>query len=137
MLGWLDMGWMSWLGIGGLGAAGLAAWALGLPTLFKVLGAVVDIAAPVLKAIAEGIVWVWQWVLWPGIKDILDTWATVLTVGGLMVGLFLFMQVNDGLRLAAKGRDLQVCQTALSKARKPIPSTTEPQIWEFRFPGWQ
>lgn len=116
--------------LGLLGLSGL----LGL--MAKVLGAIVEIATPILKAIVDGIIWIWQKILWPGIVDILDTWATVLTVGAMMAGLFLYIRVNDDIRYNNQTRQLNACHGELKKLKRRTPSTPQTPLWEFKWPSF-
>lgn len=86
----------SWLGLAGLGAslAGVAAliaglsWIPGVGTVLSLATSALQMAAPLINGVLAAIVWIWGAVLWPGLLDILDSWATIFTV--LIMGAFLW-----------------------------------------------
>ena len=107
--------------------------------MFKLLDLILDTVGPILKAVGGALAtvlgWFWETILWPGIKDILDTWTTIVTVFLMMGTMFLLMKANDDIRIAHKGRELASCQMALVKAKRPLPRPeAAPPIWEFKFP---
>jgi hypothetical protein len=90
------MAWVPWLLGGGGLAAGLAIRFLGLAPVLAALGKAAEVALavaqPVLVAVAEGAVWVWQNVFWKGLKDILDDWVTIATVAAMGFGGWSYME---------------------------------------------
>jgi uncharacterized membrane protein YqhA len=122
--------WLTWLGLGGLGVGALlaAAWFFGLmPIIGAIATVVAGVLTPILKAIVEGMIWLWANVFWPGIVDILDDWVTIVTVA--VMGGMLYLAIVGGYeyQLALSERQTNVCQAALKKAtakqpaRKPAP----------------
>jgi len=67
--------WAAWLGIGGI--VGFFLLMMFAPALGKVVG---EFLSPIAKAVSEGIVWFFRDVLWVGMKDMLDNWASVTFV---------------------------------------------------------
>lgn len=87
--------------------------------------------APVAGAVTQGVVWVWQNVLWPGIwhflSDIFDSWVTVL---GFAATLAILVGIYES-RLAWVERRERACIADLSKRRLPPPRVEEPEpAWE-------
>jgi hypothetical protein len=105
---------------------------VGLAT--KILGAIIEIATPILKAVVDGIIWVWQNIFWPGLKNILNSWATVLTVGTMMACMFLVIHENDTIRYNNQARQLNACHVELKKLRRKAPQTDQSPLWEFKWP---
>jgi len=77
--------WIGWLGLGASLSA-LAAfiagisWIPGVGTLLSIATAGLTMIAPLVNGVLSALVWIWSTVLWPGILDILDSWATIFTV---------------------------------------------------------
>ncbi len=77
--------WIGWLGIGGaiasLGAmvAGVS-WLPGMSVILPILTSALQMVSPIINAIFTLIIWFWTNILWPGLSDILDSWATIVTV---------------------------------------------------------
>ena len=129
----------SWLGLGGLGlgAAFGAAWFFGL---MPVLGAAAQVAAsvlaPILGAAVQGLVWVWQNVVWRGLRDILDDGVTVITVAVMAVLLWGWLAGTYEVRVHRLNKDLGACQTALVKAKRTIPKASPEPDFKFKWP-WE
>jgi hypothetical protein len=128
--------WLAYLGLGGLGLGAMlgAAWFFGL---MPVVGAVANVLAavlgPILKAVVEGVIWTWQNVLWPGLRDILDDWVTIVTV--LLMGFLLWsiLLARFEVQESRLERQVAACKVELKK-RPPAPRRApEPQ---FRWP-WE
>jgi len=67
--------WAAWLGLGGI--VGFLLLMLFAPALARVVG---EFLSPIAKAVSEGIVWFFRDVLWVGMKDMLDNWASITFV---------------------------------------------------------
>lgn len=78
------MDWLPWLAGGGIITA--VAVVVLAPSVATVLASYLVALSPLLKGAAEGIVAFVSEVLWPGVKDILDSYATVMCVVLLMLG---------------------------------------------------
>lgn len=84
--------WIAWLGIGGI--VGFLALLFFAPSIAKVVGAALE---PVARAVGEGVVWLFRDVLWVGMKDMLDNWASIVfVIAAVMVGgYFLSTKPTD------------------------------------------
>jgi hypothetical protein len=67
--------WAAWLGIGGI--VGFVLLLFFAPAVARVIGAALEAPA---RAIGEGVVWFVRDVLWVGLKDMLDNWASITFV---------------------------------------------------------
>jgi hypothetical protein len=67
--------WAAWLGLGGI--VGFLLLMLFAPALARVVG---EFLSPIARAASEGIVWFFRDVLWVGMKDMLDNWASITFV---------------------------------------------------------
>lgn len=128
--------WQWLLGIAGLSAVlswipgGGAAIAI-LTSALRFAVSMVEMAAPIVASIFSGLIWIWQKIIWPGILDIVDSWATILTVLLAMgVGWLYFVSKYEvsGIRT---NMSLNQCQRALQNCKQPPPR--EPQV-EFQLP---
>lgn len=123
-----------------LGFLSPALW-LGLATaalqaVAGIVAAVGPAVGVVLGALAQAVVWLWQAILWPGLRDILDSWATIATVLFAAGGLYLGIVAASEVRAIKTERALETCKADLAKAkRKPssIPQPTWDLPWPFRW----
>jgi len=125
---------LSWLGIS-LGAFGLtvgAAWFFGLmPVLGAVATVVAAALAPIIGAVVQGIIWLWQNVIWPGLWDILEDWVTVLTVALMAFMLWTFLAARFEVAEYRLNKEIAACKTTLKAVRKAAPPI-QPQVpWPF------
>jgi hypothetical protein len=113
------MAWVPWLLGGGGLAAGLAVRFLGLAPVLAALGKAVEVALavaqPLLVAAAEGAVWLWQNVFWRGIKDIIDDWATLATVGAM--GFFLWTSLEGKAKLQQHDLNKEIASVKKASAQ--------------------
>jgi hypothetical protein len=128
--------WTGWFGLGAgtLGLGLTAAWFLGaMPVIGSIFSVLAAFLAPIFTAIGQGLVWVWQNVFWPGLKDILDDWVTIVTV--LTLGAFLYFAAIAGPRveLMSAKRNLNQCQVELTKTKRRLPPEQSPS-WELPWP---
>jgi hypothetical protein len=117
-----NYGWL--LGLGGAGA-GLLAWSVGLPSVLRIVAAVVEALSPIAKAVME-------WVV-SGLKDIMDSMATIMTVLLLCYGVHLYDKVEYFKKHNITATQLNLCQEdvrRLTKSKKDVP---EPEFWQFPF----
>lgn len=68
--------WLPWL-MGGSTIA-LLVVAIVAPSVLTVAASWLSALSPLVKAVAEGVVAFWN-ILWIGLKDIIDSWKTVVT----------------------------------------------------------
>lgn len=119
-----NYGWI--LGLGGIGA-GLLSWSLGLPALLRIVSSIIDALSPLVKAVME--------ILVSGLKDILDSIPTVLTVIFFCFSVYVYDKINYTREHNHIVNRLQVCEFDLAKRTKTKPPKEAP-MWElpFRFP---
>jgi len=122
--------WIAWIiGIGGLIAA--FSWIPGVSTVLALGVSALQIAAPLLSGILQALVWVWQYIIWPGLVDILthiSTIGTVIIMAGLLwFGLTTRYEVQHIRDLNA----LHYCQ--LHRTAKPRPDITFDLPWPFNW----
>ena len=123
--------WPGWLGLGATFAsiaallAGLS-WIPGVGLALRVAIAALEAASPVINGFLSAIIWTWSKVLWPGILDILDSWATILTV--LIMGGFLWfgLVARYEAKLISKSYVISKCKEPV---REPEPEFNLP--WPF------
>lgn len=125
---WLHHQMVIW-GFGGLaalGLLGLAVWVFGLGSVLRILATLLDIISPILKGIAQGAVdalsWLWTTVVWPGVKDICDNWATLALVAMLTLLPYWYLGhvVTDRTEIV---HILRQCQGDLRVERSKRPKT--------------
>lgn len=132
---WINS-WTGWLGIGGFSLtalAGLAWWTGILPIAGAAANVVSAVLSPILGAVSQGLVWLWQNVLWPGLRDILDDWVTIVTVALCGTVLWFGLVARYEVKSIRLDRELSACKIELDKAKKPLPRVTEPS-WELPWP---
>lgn len=120
------------------GLAGLIAYAVGLKSVLGIMEKVLDVVSPILKFVAETLVacvkWSWNTIFWPGLKDILDSWVTILTV--VVMGLMLWGYMDH--KVDNMVDQLEFCQSEnvrLDKlAKKQGISTTQPGPLQWLWP---
>jgi hypothetical protein len=122
--------WLPWIGLGGLGLGAAAYW-LGLTPLLAALG---QIAAVVLDALFRAVGWLWATVLWPGLKDILDNLATIVTVALIVLSVYYGVLLDGSRKYAALQDRHNACLVDLKKAKKkltpaPQPPSVLPWFW--------
>jgi len=89
--------WIGWLGLGGfiasLGAmvAGIS-WIPGMSVILPILTSALQMVSPIINALLTALIWFWTTILWPGLSDILDSWATIITV--IFMGFVLLTVSN-------------------------------------------
>lgn len=107
-------GWLPWAAFGG-GIAGLAAYFLGLTPLLAALG---QIASVLLDALLKALGWIWANVIWPGLRDILDNLATIVTVVILVGSFYIGGKLSDDVKYANLQAQHKSCMVDLVKAKK-------------------
>lgn len=81
------LSWITWLGV--FGVVGVVLLLMFAPAMGRV---VADFLSPIVRSLGEFVVWFFRDVLWVGIQDMLDNWASVTFVivailaGGLLLG---------------------------------------------------
>lgn len=125
--------WMNWFtGLAGGGTiAGLgAAWFFGL------MPAVMAVVSPLLGALVQGFIWLWQNVFWPGIWDILDDWVTIVTVATGAAVLYFMITANAHVQVARMEREVNICRVELQKVNKSVPESET--TWSLPWPwNWK
>lgn len=130
--------WLGWLGLGGIGVAaiGSALWFMGLmpiiAAVLNIFNVVLSILSPFLnmlaQSLADSLLWFCKSVLLPGIKDIIDSWATIFTV--ITMGCFLWFGLIARYEVQKTKKDY-----VISQCKNPIP---EPETdfelpWPFKW----
>ena len=114
--------WMSWV-LGG-SMVSLVVLALLVPSVFKVLETALTVVTPILstvgKALADGLAWVLNTIIGPGLRDILEDWVTVVTV--LLMGLALwgYMDAKQELLERRMQAQLTQCQMTVKTLKKCV-----------------
>lgn len=136
--------WGTWIVTFG-GLAGLLGWAVGLPSVLKVLSTLIDVLSPIAKLFSEGFAtgvrWLWRTLVWPddpkqisirrGVTDIADDWVTIGCVALLMWGVWTTSQWQvDNLT-----DNLSTCQSEVVKLKKVQTQKTRPSN-DFLWPLW-
>jgi len=85
--------WIGWLGLGtALATAGSLiagiSWLPGMSVILPILTSALQMISPIVNAALSGLFWIWSNILWPGLLDIMDSWATIFTV--IIMGSFLW-----------------------------------------------
>lgn len=128
--------WLGWFGIG-TGTLALfltGAWFLGaMPFLAAGAQLLSAFLSPIFRAVGDGLVWVWQNVFWPGLKDILDDWVTIVTVATGAVFLYFAAIAGPRVELIGVKRNLNQCQVELAKTKRRLPPEQAPS-WELPWP---
>lgn len=133
--------WWSW-------AAGLLALAAGLSWLpgggavvglivaaAKAAASFLEILAPIISGVFQGIIWAWQKVIWPGILDIIDSWATILTV--VIIGASLWFGLMSRYEIRHIQDQRRITQLEQNTRNRPArEEDREPEItlpWPFNW----
>lgn len=127
--------WFGWIVGGGvsLGLILLVAVIFGLAPVLNVVGKVLEgaleIAKPIAAAVVAGTIYFVSQVLWPGLKDILDDWVTIVTVIFAGFLLWSFLSTQQVLMKAEMTKNTNIIQqrlattnTSLLAARKELTS---------------
>lgn len=128
-----------YLGVGGLGlgAALSAAYLFGmLPIIGAVLQFISAVASPIITALIQGVVWLWQNIFWPGLLNIFKSLVTIITVCTIVGAMFLYTKVNDDIRFNNLQRVTNQCMIDLKTAKKTMRPVPQQQLWQFKFP-WE
>jgi hypothetical protein len=86
------------------------------------------VAPSILAAVFGAVSWLWTTIFFPGLKDILDDWVTIVTVGALAVLLWFFIATHSVFMVNSKGRELNQCRTELAHVRKRAAPADEPEL---------
>lgn len=128
---WLLNNWHL-LGLGSLGILGAASYFLGLTAVLRIVASIVEIITPLLRGLMEAIV-EWLGIMWEGIKDIIDSWKTVITVVSFVLIAYLTAKVPAKI-------EQHKCATEKQELKKQIPTVKKPKKQEppveFRWP-WE
>lgn len=104
------------------GLAGLLGWAVGLPSVLKILSAIIDVVSPIAKlvtgAVAGASRWVWYTVCWPALKDIFDNWRTAIFAIATVVSMGLYMDYRMDKAVNKLTDNLSTCQSEVVKLKK-------------------
>lgn len=105
-----------------------------LNALVHVLGMVAPAIGVLLGGIMQGLLWLWQNVFWKGLKDILEDWVTILTVGAMGLTLWSYMAFRSEVVEYRLERRIAKCETALGKKRKnDLDFVREEPTWQLPF----
>lgn len=81
--------WYAWvLGIGAL-VAGLS-WIPGVGTVLTIAVAGLQLLTPILSALLQAVIWAWQTIFFPGLRNILTNITSILTVVTIVAGAWLW-----------------------------------------------
>ena len=69
--------------------ATIGAFLLGLPTVGRILAAIIETSAPIVKVAVEFLTY-YAKILWKGLTDIFDSMATIVTVLSLLAGVYFY-----------------------------------------------
>lgn len=123
-------GWL--MGIAGLSA--VLSWIPGggvaigiIVSALKMVAAFFESISPLIGGIFQGLIWLWQKIIWPGLLDILDSWATILTVLICAGGLYFFLLSKYEIKHFNDQRQLTKCYAELKGAKRNLPEP-EPEI---------
>lgn len=139
--------WLGWLGLGGAGLAALTTglWFMGLMPIvgavLNIFSTVLSVVAPFLnmiaKAVAEGLDWLFRNVLFPGLKDIADSWATIATVVVMGAILWFGLLARTEVRVLHAQKQANVCVDKLKRtSNEEPPEVTAPVLdlpWPFKW----
>lgn len=107
--------WLPWL-MGGSTIALLVVAVLA-PSVLTVAASWLSALSPLVKAAAEGLVAFWN-ILWTGLKDIIDSWKTVVTtVVIVLLSVWYFQKPVD---------PCPVCPTVVCKKGETVSKTYKP-----------
>lgn len=100
-----------WFGVG-TGALGLGVAAFFFPSV------VISALLAVLNGVIAATQTVWEKVFWPGLRDILEDWVTVVTVACAALGLYVYLKADFLAREAALKHAMVQCQTDVKNLKK-------------------
>lgn len=107
----------------------------GLGKVMDILSKLLDIVGPALKSALEGVVngtkWVASTILWPGLKDILDSWATITTVIFMCTTVWFWMDH----KVDKVVDQLSACQNENTRLERSMKSLGKPQAEQSWFDG--
>lgn len=114
--------WKLWGVMGGMGIMGLAILAILFPAFGAIIRTVVDAISPLVVAVgkvaADILSWVWENILWKGIKDIAEDWPTVATVGLAAYIGWIYMEAKAKVQMVPVERQLNACIQQTKKLNK-------------------
>lgn len=132
MLTLLD-NWIGWLGLGATLStvaallAGLS-WIPGAGVLLSIGTALLQIAAPLINGFLTLIIWLWSNILFPGLRNILSSLSSIITV--VLMGCFLWFGLitRYEIKLAQKNYVVSKCSNPVSE-----PETDFTLPWPFNW----
>lgn len=133
---WLE-GYLPWFAVTA-GVGGLIAYAVGLPFVLNMLSKFVEIVAPIFKLIVDAFVaalrWSWETIFWPGLKDIFDSWVTIVTVITMCLVIYGYMD----RKVDRIVDDLDFCQSEKTRLERTLKKSQSPasQDWFGGFRLW-
>lgn len=108
--------------LGGLGLIGLVALGIFFPAVGAVLKTIVEALSPLViwagTALRDVVKWVWENILFPGLKDIFDSWPTIATVGMAAYILWAALSMQASLQIEAMRAQANSCRIEVSKLQK-------------------
>jgi len=142
--------WLGLLGLSGLSILGITtaisglSWIPGISAIIglavaaaKAIAAALEIVAPIFAGLFQGLIWIWQSIIFPGVKDILDDWVTVVTVGSMGLMLWFGLAVKYEVQHKVDVRKLNAClaDTNRTTRNKEIeePETDIQLPWPFNW----
>lgn len=123
--------WFPWI----TGAAGITAVLSWLPgggaiitvitSALRFVASFFEMISPIINALLSGIIWSWRNIFWPGLLDILDSWATIVTV--LLAGFILwtYLTAESKIQTVKIDKQLNVCEKALTQCKAPSKSKSK------------
>jgi hypothetical protein len=99
-------------------------------SILKILATAFEIVSPLLKGIFEALVEYFK-ILWEGLKDILDSWKTIVTVISMLLALFVYDRTASIVREHQVQKQIESLKKQIP-SRKPMPQTQYPFDWLFR-----
>lgn len=118
--------WLGWLGLSGVGI-GLLSLLPGvtiLTSVLKIIASLFEMAGPIIGGIISGVVWIWQKILWPGLLDIFDSVATIITVLIIVGAMFMYFDLKYKVETHNLRREV-------NSIKRVVPKTEDVQPEEF------
>lgn len=123
--------WLGWLGLSATTIT-ILSFLPGITILtsgLKIVASLFEMVSPIVGGAISGLLWLWKTILLPGLLDILDSIATIITVVILIGSMFIFIKLNDDIRYNNLQRQYQAV-----KNKRPPEDVPQESLWEFKLP---
>lgn len=117
-----NYGWL--FGVSGAGV-GVAFWFLGGASVLRIVASVIEVLSPIVKSLIE------YFLL--GLRDILDSLPTIVTVAALMYGVHIWDKIKTVPEHNKMVTRLEMCQSDLAKVKKQKRPDKQEPMWDMPF----